>query len=117
MTDSAVEKASTSGTKIAHGDIRQPWNVVARVVFPQAGNEDTLRLYVEHDLRTTAGRDEEAVWETRVASAVETHAKDVHSRRSTKIRAGSRLSFATYFNAFPASYWRRWTGGCPGSVG
>ena len=24
-------------------------------------------------------------------------------------RAGSKLSFGTYFNGFPASYWRRWT--------
>ena len=25
------------------------------------------------------------------------------------MRSGERLSFGTYFNAFPASYWRRWT--------
>ncbi len=25
------------------------------------------------------------------------------------VRPGRRISFATYFNAFPASYWRRWT--------
>ena len=25
-----------------------------------------------------------------------------------RITAGERLSFGTYFNAFPASYWRRW---------
>lgn len=30
-------------------------------------------------------------------------------RQSAFIRAGRRVSFATYFNAFPASYWRRWT--------
>jgi galactofuranosylgalactofuranosylrhamnosyl-N-acetylglucosaminyl-diphospho-decaprenol beta-1,5/1,6-galactofuranosyltransferase len=30
-------------------------------------------------------------------------------RRSAVISAGRRVSFATYFNAFPASYWRRWT--------
>ena len=24
-------------------------------------------------------------------------------------RSGEKLSFGTYFNAFPASYWRRWT--------
>ena len=30
-------------------------------------------------------------------------------RRSAVITAGCRVSFATYFNAFPASYWRRWT--------
>ncbi len=30
-------------------------------------------------------------------------------RRSALITSGCRVSFATYFNAFPASYWRRWT--------
>ena len=25
------------------------------------------------------------------------------------MNAGQSLSFGTYFNAFPASYWRRWT--------
>ena len=25
------------------------------------------------------------------------------------MRSGEKLSFGTYFNAFPASYWRRWT--------
>jgi galactofuranosylgalactofuranosylrhamnosyl-N-acetylglucosaminyl-diphospho-decaprenol beta-1,5/1,6-galactofuranosyltransferase len=30
-------------------------------------------------------------------------------RHSGLIHAGSEVSFATYFNAFPASYWRRWS--------
>jgi galactofuranosylgalactofuranosylrhamnosyl-N-acetylglucosaminyl-diphospho-decaprenol beta-1,5/1,6-galactofuranosyltransferase len=30
-------------------------------------------------------------------------------RYSGVIHAGSEVSFATYFNAFPASYWRRWS--------
>jgi galactofuranosylgalactofuranosylrhamnosyl-N-acetylglucosaminyl-diphospho-decaprenol beta-1,5/1,6-galactofuranosyltransferase len=34
---------------------------------------------------------------------------EVGPRRSAVITAGRRVSFATYFNAFPASYWRRWT--------
>ena len=34
---------------------------------------------------------------------------DAGPRRSALIAAGRRVSFATYFNAFPASYWRRWT--------
>ncbi|PMY57445.1 glycosyl transferase, partial [Pseudomonas sp. FW305-25] len=31
------------------------------------------------------------------------------SRHSTSVRSGERVSFGSYFNAFPASYWRRWT--------
>jgi galactofuranosylgalactofuranosylrhamnosyl-N-acetylglucosaminyl-diphospho-decaprenol beta-1,5/1,6-galactofuranosyltransferase len=36
-------------------------------------------------------------------------AEDIAPRRSAAITEGRRVSFATYFNAFPASYWRRWT--------
>ena len=37
------------------------------------------------------------------------HPDLVLGRRSLRVEAGSRVSFGTYFNAFPASYWRRWT--------
>ncbi|WP_410170775.1 glycosyltransferase [Corynebacterium antarcticum] len=30
-------------------------------------------------------------------------------RTSFSVRAGQEVSFQTYFNAFPASYWRRWS--------
>lgn len=33
----------------------------------------------------------------------------VASRRSTTVPPSAKVSFATYFNAFPASYWKRWT--------
>lgn len=31
------------------------------------------------------------------------------TRRSLTVPAGERVSFAAYFNAFPAAYWRQWT--------
>jgi galactofuranosylgalactofuranosylrhamnosyl-N-acetylglucosaminyl-diphospho-decaprenol beta-1,5/1,6-galactofuranosyltransferase len=34
---------------------------------------------------------------------------EVLPRRTAAISEDRRVSFATYFNAFPASYWRRWT--------
>lgn len=37
------------------------------------------------------------------------HTADVGSRRMVSVPASSKLSLATYFNAFPASYWKRWT--------
>ncbi len=37
------------------------------------------------------------------------HPDQVESRTSVRVESGERLSFGTYFNAFPASYWRRWT--------
>jgi galactofuranosylgalactofuranosylrhamnosyl-N-acetylglucosaminyl-diphospho-decaprenol beta-1,5/1,6-galactofuranosyltransferase len=36
-------------------------------------------------------------------------AEEILPRRSAAISGGGRVSFGTYFNAFPASYWRRWT--------
>ena len=35
--------------------------------------------------------------------------EDAGPRRSAVISPDRRVSFGTYFNAFPASYWRRWT--------
>ena len=34
---------------------------------------------------------------------------EVLPRQTAVISEGRRVSFGTYFNAFPASYWRRWT--------
>lgn len=33
----------------------------------------------------------------------------VASRREVEVPTSARVSFASYFNAFPASYWKRWT--------
>ncbi|GAA2814796.1 glycosyltransferase [Crossiella cryophila] len=33
----------------------------------------------------------------------------VTSRRSVTVPASAKVSFSTYFNALPASYWKRWT--------
>ncbi|KAJ1684782.1 hypothetical protein LUZ63_020053 [Rhynchospora breviuscula] len=35
--------------------------------------------------------------------------EQVVSRTAFRVPEGERISFGTYFNAFPASYWRRWT--------
>lgn len=74
---------------------------VARVVLPANQDLDALPLYVDGPVlkegQSTAGGD-----------TVE-HPDDILSRRSMRIRSGRRVSFGSYFNAFPASYWRRWT--------
>jgi galactofuranosylgalactofuranosylrhamnosyl-N-acetylglucosaminyl-diphospho-decaprenol beta-1,5/1,6-galactofuranosyltransferase len=65
--------------------------VVQRLVLPVGDDGSRLPLYVE----CTAGA-------ARLAELV-------RDRRSIVVPPGERLSFASYFNAFPASYWRRWT--------
>lgn len=63
--------------------------VLQRVIFPRADDPlDVRPLYL----------DETA---TQPATVV--------SRRGVKVPAHGNLSLASYFNAFPASYWKRWT--------
>ncbi|MCB4207766.1 glycosyltransferase [Arthrobacter sp. UM1] len=87
--------------------------VVHRVVFPADKDVDVLPLYVDQGLPPQP--DIEEGWRPSkrkrisVARQTEWHPDDVVSRRSVKVRPNERLSFASYFNAFPAAYWRRWT--------
>ncbi|GAA2125748.1 glycosyltransferase [Nocardioides bigeumensis] len=37
------------------------------------------------------------------------HPDQIESRTALRVPVGQKLSFGTYFNGFPASYWRRWT--------
>ena len=72
------------------------------VVFPQTKDPDVLPLYADPETWTEV--DETPVRLSEVASI-----DSVLSRESTRVRAGERVSYASYFNAFPASYWQRWT--------
>src|ERR1700742_2739891 len=66
-------------------------SLIARVILPRPGEPlDVRKLYIEES---------------------ETNARRAHAptRTTLEIPAESEVSFAAYFNAFPASYWRRWT--------
>jgi galactofuranosylgalactofuranosylrhamnosyl-N-acetylglucosaminyl-diphospho-decaprenol beta-1,5/1,6-galactofuranosyltransferase len=66
-------------------------SLLARVILPRPGEPlDVRKLYLE-----------ESTTNSRRAHAV--------TRTTLQIGAESEVSFATYFNAFPASYWRRWS--------
>jgi galactofuranosylgalactofuranosylrhamnosyl-N-acetylglucosaminyl-diphospho-decaprenol beta-1,5/1,6-galactofuranosyltransferase len=77
-----------------------------RVVLPLEADQDILPLYVEGEqqqpLVVPNGKERGAAAEAQDLS-------QVLSRTSYAVRAQQRTSFGTYFNAFPASYWRRWT--------
>lgn len=65
---------------------------LARVILPKRGEpRDVRSLYIVENESTTPGR----------VTAL--------SRTEARVPAGSEISFETYFNAFPASYWRRWS--------
>ncbi|MBK0421618.1 glycosyltransferase [Leucobacter sp. CSA2] len=72
------------------------------VVFPVAKDPDVLPLYADAESWTKFGRRE-------VRLSQNASVDNVLSRTSARVRAGQRVSYASYFNAFPASYWQRWT--------
>lgn len=66
-------------------------SLLSRVILPRPGEPlDVRKLYIEES---------------------ETNARRAHARTRTALEIGaeSEVSFSTYFNAFPASYWRRWS--------
>ena len=79
--------------------------VLARVVFPTDGDLDVLPLYVDGQQVPVAVEEGTAV----LPVPYDQNPDQVLGRRSYRIGHGERVSFATYFNAFPAGYWRRWT--------
>jgi galactofuranosylgalactofuranosylrhamnosyl-N-acetylglucosaminyl-diphospho-decaprenol beta-1,5/1,6-galactofuranosyltransferase len=66
-------------------------SLLSRVILPRPGEPlDVRKLYIEES---------------------ETNSRRAHAPTRTTLEIGpeSEVSFATYFNAFPASYWRRWS--------
>jgi galactofuranosylgalactofuranosylrhamnosyl-N-acetylglucosaminyl-diphospho-decaprenol beta-1,5/1,6-galactofuranosyltransferase len=99
MTDVATTASSPHNGTAARGDRPAeasgrrdgPGTRLQRVILPRAGDPlDVRALYLDEDKGN--------VRRTRPLS-----------RTSAALAAQSSLSFATYFNAFPASYWRHWT--------
>ncbi|HZA16627.1 MAG TPA: glycosyltransferase [Pseudonocardiaceae bacterium] len=66
--------------------------VLHRVMMPRADDPPDVRPLYLDEPENLHGRTSEVV-----------------SRSTVRLPPWSQLSFATYFNAFPASYWKRWT--------
>ncbi|MCW4354629.1 glycosyltransferase [Hoyosella sp. YIM 151337] len=82
---------SVQEQKAAEGTTSQAVSLLQRILLPRPGEPlDVRRLYLE-----------EAASNPKRAHAT--------SRTSVRIADESEVSFCTYFNAFPASYWRRWS--------
>jgi galactofuranosylgalactofuranosylrhamnosyl-N-acetylglucosaminyl-diphospho-decaprenol beta-1,5/1,6-galactofuranosyltransferase len=101
------------------------FETVHRVVFPTSEDPTLLPLYVDWGVVISPrGITMDDFTGSRMRSEVltalaldkrlddaelpKTRLIDVE-RRSATVPAGERVSFATYFNAFPAAYWRQWT--------
>ena len=109
MTNTTIERAP-EGT-----EQEQIWTPLQRVILPELDQLDTIPLYMDTgnamgvQLSTMNGDTHTDSVPAISAAGREAHAEDFLSRHSTSVRPGERISFGTYFNAFPASYWRRWT--------
>ncbi|WP_166997904.1 glycosyltransferase [Paramicrobacterium fandaimingii] len=78
------------------------WTALQNVVFPLDRDPDVLPLYADPETWTTIDGQN-------VKVSNNAHIDNVLSRTSARINGGKRVSFASYFNAFPASYWQHWT--------
>ena len=95
--------------------------LLQRQILPTDRDSDVFALYVDPDPAildadkyevgtNRNARDLNAVaMRQSIASGEGIHLDQIESRTTLRVKAGQRLSFGTYFNAFPASYWRRWT--------
>jgi galactofuranosylgalactofuranosylrhamnosyl-N-acetylglucosaminyl-diphospho-decaprenol beta-1,5/1,6-galactofuranosyltransferase len=86
LSDVSSLQVGTSGGVVAAA------RVLHRVVMPRADDPPEVRPLYLDEPETLHG-----------------HTAEVTSRSTVTLPAASQLSFATYFNAFPASYWKRWT--------
>jgi galactofuranosylgalactofuranosylrhamnosyl-N-acetylglucosaminyl-diphospho-decaprenol beta-1,5/1,6-galactofuranosyltransferase len=92
-----------------------------RLVFPTDRDTDVFALYVDtehaaldadkYEIGANRNAQEMNAAQLRqsTATGASIHPDQILGRRSLRIPAGERLSFGTYFNAFPAAYWRRWS--------
>lgn len=77
-------------------------HILQTAVLPLDRDPDLLPLYVDPETWTTI--EEEPV---RVSNRAQLG--NILGRHRARIVSGRRVSFGTYFNAFPASYWQHWT--------
>ncbi|WP_058233768.1 glycosyltransferase [Devriesea agamarum] len=103
---------------IEHGEDRR---VLQRLIFPTETAPDIIPLYIERgQARNTSaggsfglGSGKERGTQTDIRQFVNSQpmldASELVARHSVRVPSGEMRSFGTYFNAFPASYWRRWT--------
>ena len=96
------------------------WSTLQRVILPSADQMDTVSLYVdagtasgirlrENDELARTPKLPEQKLQLFSSGSREAHFEDLLTRQSMRVRSGEQMSFGTYFNAFPASYWKRWT--------
>jgi len=96
--------------------------LLQRLILPLEPTPDIVPLYIEQTTAhsTAAGsfglgseaaapRGDGAGGARMAMSHSQVDVGDLSARHSAPVPAGAMRSFGTYFNAFPAGYWRRWS--------
>ncbi|WP_434993723.1 glycosyltransferase [Arthrobacter sp. Ld5] len=107
-----MSKLQENPGPVAEREDEHTWRVIHRVVFPDNADADTMPLYVDFNSAQRIAESDSASTDSRTVSATvaaEVRPDYVNDRRSIALPAFERLSFGTYFNAFPASYWQAHT--------
>lgn len=120
-----------SATSAPSSETGNSWEVVNRVVFPMEDRNAILPLYALEWTQPRMSHDEidpvadfynidfAAMNESDARRLVNANLRQpanvssdiftVENRDAICVHAGKAVSLCTYFNAFPAGYWRRWT--------
>lgn len=116
-----MSAATTAPETARTGEAALVRRVLQRQVMPIGRDLDVLPLYVDlEEARLDADKYEvggssaakqlnNAAIRQTTATGRTINPDQIVSRTALRVTAGDRLSLGTYFNAFPASYWRRWT--------
>jgi galactofuranosylgalactofuranosylrhamnosyl-N-acetylglucosaminyl-diphospho-decaprenol beta-1,5/1,6-galactofuranosyltransferase len=120
-TKKAAAAPVTGGAALPDKGAETNRRVLQRQIMPVDRDFDVFALYVDPE-DATLDADKYEIGGTRAAKDLNNaavrqstttgksiHPEQIESRTALRVRSGERLSFGTYFNAFPASYWRRWT--------
>lgn len=95
--------------------------VLQRFILPADRDLDVVPLYVDTEgvqldadkemigTNTSAQKVNKAAARQAISSGTSLHPDAILDRRRLRVEASQRISLGTYFNGFPASYWRRWT--------
>ncbi|WP_432476992.1 glycosyltransferase [Nocardioides sp. GXQ0305] len=111
QTQEGVDQAAPGTTRV----------LLQRQIMPANRDTDVIRLYIDPDPAVldadkyevghnrTAQELNAVAMRQAVGTGTQIHPDQIESRTAYRLKLGDKLSFGTYFNAFPASYWRRWT--------
>lgn len=95
--------------------------VLQRFVLPADRDLDVVPLYVDTEPamldadKETIGSNKgaqklnKAAARQAISSGTSLHPDAILDRHRLRVESSQRISLGTYFNGFPASYWRRWT--------